>query len=232
MTLPPDRIRVLTWNVHGCIGSAGHFDPDAIIAALQTLKPDIAAVQEIDSRARVAGELDTFGYLRRALGWRSVESRTMRGHGGEYGHALMSPWTLEAERTVDLAVPGFEPRTAISCEVRELGVRVIASHLGLRARERRKQIGAIVAEIERHPGAPQIVLGDFNEWRRIGVASRLLCPRFLEAAALPSYPAWRPLFALDRIWCEPPLEPVNAEVGVHMAHLSDHLPVIADLRRT
>lgn len=224
------RIRAMTWNVHACVGSAGTFDPDAIVAAVRKAAPDIVALQEIDAREALAGGIDTFGYLRRALGWRVVEARTIRTDRGDYGHAVMSPWTVELARCIDLSVAGFEPRTAISCGIREFGVHVIATHLGLRGRERRTQVQAIIEEVERHRERPLIVLGDFNEWRRNGLATRMLCPPFREAAARASFPAWRPVFALDRIWCSPPLEPVSAEASDHVARLSDHLPIVAELR--
>jgi len=230
MSGPGARLRVVTWNVHACIGSAGRFDPDAVVAAVQALEPDIVALQEIDAREEAAGDVDTFAYLRHALGWRAAEARTIRGDSGDYGHLVLSPWRIEAARTLDLSIEGFEPRAAIGCEIPELGVRVLATHLGLRARERHRQIGAMAEEIDRPGAPPLIVLGDLNEWRRRGVATRVLCPPLREAATLASFPAWRPFFALDRIWCEPPLEPLTSEAAVHMAHLSDHLPIVAELR--
>lgn len=231
MTRPrDDSFRVLTWNVHGCIGSAGRFDPDAIVDAVRSLEADIVSLQEIDARDRVAGTLDAFGYIGRRLGWQSFDARTIRTERGDYGHLLSTRWSIDAPRYIDLSIAGFEPRAAIACTVPELDVDVIAAHLGLRARERQRQVEAIVAEVQRLGDRRVVVLGDFNEWRRVGVATRTLCPPFVEAAAAPSFPAWRPFFSLDRIWCSPALEALEARSVKRMAHLSDHLPVIADLR--
>ena len=70
-----------------------------------------------------------------------------------------------------------------------LDVRVLATHLGLRARERSVQIERIRAEAERWGDGAGLILGDFNEWRRRGVTARRLCPPFRSAAALPSFGA-------------------------------------------
>lgn len=224
-------IRVLTWNVHGCSGAIGRFDPDAIVDAIRDMNPDIAAVQEIDARYDRARGLDTFEYLRESLGWNAIEARTIRTEHGDYGHAVLSPWQVRSARTFDLSVDGHEPRAAVACTIGELGVDVYATHLGLRARERRAQMIRLVDQIGHDSRASTIVLGDFNEWRRRGgVAARLLSKPFVSAAALPSFPAWRPFFALDRIWCGRALEPVDAWSVRRLAALSDHLPIIAELR--
>ena len=200
-------------------------------AAVRCLQPDVVALQEIDAREEVAADLDTFDYLRSSLGWHSVDARTIKTPRGDYGHAVLTPWTVDVARCMDISVPGFEPRAAIYCAIRELGVHVIATHLGLRARERRRQIERIVAAAHEIGNERVIVLGDFNEWRRIGLATRKLCPPFNLVGTAPSFPAWRPVFALDRIWCGPGLEPLAGRAGRHMANLSDHLPILADLRR-
>ena len=219
----------MTWNVHGCVGSGGRFDPEAIAQVLRRSSADIVALQEVDAREPLSGGIDTFEFLRRELGWCSAEARTIRTHAGDYGHLIMSRWTIESVRRLDLSMGGHEPRAAIICEIGELGVRAIATHLGLRARERRRQIRAMVDSIDLSRSPPLVVLGDFNEWRRFGVATRLFCPPLIEIAALPSFPAWRPFFRLDRIWCAPQIRGIAAHTESQAAHLSDHLPVVADL---
>jgi endonuclease/exonuclease/phosphatase family metal-dependent hydrolase len=230
----PDRLRVLTWNVHGCVGRAGRFEPDVVAAAVAALDPDIVALQEVDARRTLAGGLDTFGMLADALGASAVSARTIVTDEGDYGHMLVSRWPLVARRRLDLSVPGREPRSAIlaTARVPGLNVTVVATHLGLRARERATQLDTLAAALEANEddGGAAIVLGDFNEWRRRGVASRRLCPPFRPAAALPSFPARRPILALDRIWCRAPLAPHAARTVTEARDASDHLAVLAELR--
>jgi endonuclease/exonuclease/phosphatase family metal-dependent hydrolase len=226
------RIRVLSWNVHGCVDLSGRFDPQGVLDVILRLSPDIVALQELDSRRRLTGDFDTFDYLKTSLGWPGAEARTIRDSDGDYGHALMARWDLEQVENLDLSVRRREPRMAISSTVRTPGgrVHVVATHLGLSARERREQIRKIAGHVNTNGAGPAIVLGDFNEWRRRGVATRSLCPPFEIAAGLPSFPSRRPILPLDRIWCRPPLEPRKAHVDTTASHQSDHLPVIAELK--
>jgi endonuclease/exonuclease/phosphatase family metal-dependent hydrolase len=230
----PDLLRVLTWNIHGCVGRAGRFEPDVVAATVAALEPDIVALQEVDARRTLAGGLDTFEMLTGALGASAFAARTIVTDEGDYGHMLLSRWPLEGCRRLDLSVPGREPRAAILATVRVPGldVTVAAAHLGLRARERAAQLDALTAALAGGDpdGGAAIVLGDFNEWRRRGVASRRLCPPFQPAAALPSFPARRPILALDRIWCRTPLTPHAARTVTEARDASDHLAVLAELR--
>lgn len=50
-----------------------------------------------------------------------------------------------------------------------------------------------------------------------------------KGAGRASFPARRPMFALDRIWCRAPLKPVGAALATDYRHLSDHSVVIAEL---
>lgn len=224
-------LRVLTWNVHGCVGRSRRFDPKAVGAELARLKPDIAALQEIDSRRRLAGDIDTFEYLTDVIEASVADARTIRTPHGDYGHMLASRWPLEDVERIDLSVGRREPRMAISVRVchPETAIRVIAAHLGLGGRERRRQIDLLQAHLSHKAERAAIVLGDFNEWRRGGLATRTLCPPFEVAAALPSFPSRRPLFALDRIWCRAPLDAHAAQVHLSARELSDHLPVLAEI---
>jgi endonuclease/exonuclease/phosphatase family metal-dependent hydrolase len=108
-------------------------------------------------------------------------------------------------------------------------MRADSEQIGLSVRERRRQLALIVRHLRADSVQAAIVMGDFNEWRRVGAATRALCPPFELAAGKASFPARLPLFALDRIWCRAPLEPIRAAVAIEYRKLSDHLPVIASL---
>ena len=45
------RLRVVSWNVHGCVGTDRRFAPDRTAEVLRALRPDVALLQEVgDSR--------------------------------------------------------------------------------------------------------------------------------------------------------------------------------------
>ena len=68
----------------------------------------------------------------------------------------------------------------------------------------------------------------------MGRPLRWLHRRFGKSAALRTYPATFPLFALDRVWVQPPevLSSVRAVTTPLIRVASDHLPVVGELRLT
>jgi endonuclease/exonuclease/phosphatase family metal-dependent hydrolase len=76
-----------------------------------------------------------------------------------------------------------------------------------------------------------VLTGDVNEWYLWGRPLRWLHRHFKATPAPPTFPAWRPLFALDRLWTEPAR--LLAGLRVHATPLariaSDHLPLVAHL---
>ena len=197
-----ERLRVLSWNVHGYVGRARRRKQQPVLAAVQQFDADIVALQEIDERTRAHADVPDFEHLPRLLDRHAAEARTIRSPAGDYGHLLMSRWPLADVACLDLAVRRREPRQAISARIETPAgaVRVVAAHLGLSARERRHQIGLIRRYLDAREEAAAIVLGDFNDWRRNGHAERALCPPFVVAACQPSIPAVYPVLPLDRIW--------------------------------
>jgi len=45
-------IRMMTWNVHGTFNLNPRFDVRPIVALIEKWKPDVVALQEVDSRGR------------------------------------------------------------------------------------------------------------------------------------------------------------------------------------
>jgi endonuclease/exonuclease/phosphatase family metal-dependent hydrolase len=129
---------------------------------------------------------------------------------------------------------------------RAVHLRCLATHLGLRAGERRAQIAAIAERLDLagreaavrldwNSGAagrlPLVLLGDFNEWRPGGRRLGPIHARAEAAPALGTWPAPVPLLALDRIWYRGGLRLTDLEViRTPLARAaSDHLPLRARL---
>jgi endonuclease/exonuclease/phosphatase family metal-dependent hydrolase len=110
-------------------------------------------------------------------------------------------------------------------------LRVIATHLGLRPAERRQQIQALLSALDPGIPGPTVLMGDLNEWFMWGRPLRRLHAHFGATPAPRTFPAHRPLFALDRIWVKP-LHCLQ-RIAVHDSPLareaSDHLPLVAQL---
>lgn len=224
-------IRVMTWNVHGCVGRDGVCDPDRVAHVLEAAQPDICALQEIDTRTRALAR-NPFSYFADLFGWTAVAARTLEAKDGHYGHIVMSRWPIESLGELDLSMPRREPRKAIVGVVSAPHARItiVAAHMGLFPFERRKQFVRLKARIAQIGKGPIIALGDFNDFPGRGLAERSLCPPLEPTPALATYPARFPLLPLDRIWYSKPLE-LTTIATIRDAELaSDHLPLLASLR--
>jgi endonuclease/exonuclease/phosphatase family metal-dependent hydrolase len=224
-------IRVLTWNVHGCVGRDGVCDPDRVARVLEAAQPDISALQEIDNRTRAAA-LDPFSYFAELFGWTAVSARTLAAKDGHYGHLVLSRWPIASLGEVDLSIRGREPRKAIfgAIDTPHGRIVVVAVHLGLFWGERRRQLAKIRNRLAEIDTRPIIALGDFNDFPGRGLAEKNLCPPLEEVPALATYPARLPLLPLDRIWYSRPLELSTIATIRDAEHVSDHLPLLASLR--
>lgn len=224
-------IRVVTWNLHGCIGRDGVFDPHRTAALIGRFEADILSVQEVDSRHRVTDGLDTFDFLRKRSGYHGFEARAFGDGTGHCGQMVLSRWPLIDGEVHDLSVAGREPRKAIEVFVEAPSgrVRVLAAHLGLRVGERRRQVDILRGVLNRKPDGPAIVLGDFNDPRRQSGMHRAVTPSLASARPWATFPAAFPILPLDRIWCAAPLRPNRTWVVREARHASDHLPLAAEL---
>lgn len=231
MTDAPRTLRALTWNVHGCVGRDGRHDIERIGAWVNLLAPDLAAFQEVDSRRKAAGGPETYDHLLQQVGDHGHEAWALSGADGRYGQMLASRFPLDDRQVHDISVPGREPRKVMEARMRlpRATLRVIATHLGLRRGERTRQVALLREIVMADPSAPTVLLGDFNEWRRVRSAREGLADLFDAWTGHASFPSRFPVLPLDRIWCRAGsvLAASRAASEAHMA--SDHLPIVAEL---
>jgi len=231
-------LTVASYNIHRCYGRDGRHDPDRIAAVILELDADVVALQEVESMPREeAGAeqagLDQFEYLAAATGFGVIPGPTLLNHRAQYGNVLLTRHPVIAVRRIDLSVPGREPRGALDADldVAGHGVRVIATHFGLRAAERRRQVARLLEALARDRDRTTVLLGDFNEWQPYGRVLRAIEAHLGRGSAVRTFPAGRPMFALDRIWVQP--RAALATVRVHLSPrsrmASDHLPICASL---
>ena len=225
----PTSVRILTWNIHKGIGGDRRYDLGRIIDLTRRHEPDIVALQEVDSRGRDPTKLPLEA-LKMALGSHAAEARTIVAEDGHYGHVLISRWPLEQIALHDVSIGRREPRCAIDAVIRSPRgpFRVIATHLGLGMGERRRQIARLVTLARTgDPAEGFVMLGDFNDWH--GEVRRALSHLLPAWSFLRTFPARRPIFKLDRIFCRPPGALTQCWTDPEAGRASDHLPVIADL---
>lgn len=232
-------IRVVTYNIHTCVGVDGRYDPGRIVAVLREIDADIACLQEVGARRGIGRHSDQWAYLGEATGCRVILGTGIRQHRGRFGNAILTRFPIVAARSIDLTVVGHEPRGAIDADllIADRVLRVIATHFGLRASERRLQANRLMnllgetSTASRREAGAVLLMGDFNEWRGRSGAIRVFDRRLGPSAAERTFPSWMPVLALDRIYAEGPA--VLDEVSVYRSPLarlaSDHLPLVGTL---
>ncbi|MCA9286132.1 MAG: endonuclease/exonuclease/phosphatase family protein, partial [Phycisphaerales bacterium] len=169
--------RLVTWNIHSCVGTDGAYDPGRTAEVLRGLDADIIGLQEVDWRTPPFDGMDQLTLMAQRLAMTPVAGPNLRDHRGEYGNGLLTRLEVREVRRVHLAHDASEPRGAIDALLTRDGhrLRVLVTHLGLRRRERRLQAQAIRAAVER--GADAVVLlADLNEWMPGLLVGDILAP--------------------------------------------------------
>jgi len=162
--------RVLTYNVHRCVGIDGLLSPQRISAVIASCQPDIVALQELDVRRSRTGGIDQTHWIGRQLGM-DVHFHPAIGATNElYGDAIL---TALPSRLIKAGVlprlpsrPRLEPRGAlwVSIAFDHAEVQLLNTHLGLNRHERLAHIETLLGPEwlgNNLCREPVIVLGDF-----------------------------------------------------------------------
>src|ERR1044071_2817339 len=97
------RLRVATYNVHGCVGMDGQRSERRIAEVIANMSADIVGLQELDlGRARSA-HADQAALIAEKLGWKYHFHPAMRSGDEQYGNAIVSrfPITLKCAAEID-----------------------------------------------------------------------------------------------------------------------------------
>lgn len=229
------NVAVASYNIHRCYGRDGRYDPVRIRKVLRQLGAQVIALQEVELLHDAPGLLDFFC---EGSSWRSIPGLTMTRANGEYGNALLTSLPVQSVGRIDLSQPGFEQRGALRIGLEHHGVQldVVATHLGLRGRERVLQVKRLLEAIKPDDNPPAdpaitVLMGDLNEWFRWGRSGHQLREYFDDVASAATFPSGFPLFPLDRILVKPPgvLGGIKVIRNEMTRKASDHLPVVATL---
>ena len=248
VTLPvPDRLfRLMTYNVHRCIGLDRRHAPQRIAEIIARLDPDIVALQELETGHPRTGSIDQAEVIAAILKTDfHYHAARQRGE-ARFGNAIFS--RLPMRRVQSALLPTLpqipiQTRGALWVAVRAgpVELQIINTHLGLLHHERFLQAGALCSEEWlAHPGCrsqPRILCGDFNATTASRVY-RLFMESLHDARSLsptPSgrtWPSFLPMFRYDHVFVCPKIRVRNLIVPKTPLTVlaSDHLPVVLDFQ--
>jgi len=240
-------IRVATFNIlHGALSPGRRpqapsppeneaVDLDQLARDCAALDADVLALQEVDSRVWRSGLRDQARTVARALGVRHAFVTASRRHWfGRFGNAVLTRGALsDVSRVVLPGKPGREARALLLARIEVAGVDLTVGATHLQARHQgggspepaKAQLAAAIEALNDRP-APRVLLGDFN--LQPPEAEPVLAAGGLAAVPSgPTFPAHEPRIRIDYV----AIAGLAIErVEVAQAEVSDHRPLVADLR--
>lgn len=223
-------LRVVSYNVHSCVGTDGVFAPARIAAVLRDLDADFIALQEVEDRDYEG--LPVSRYLAEAADRIRAGRTTHERAGMEYGNVLLSRVAPIQSVSHDIAYRDREPRGVIEADFAysNRSLRVLATHFGLQSQERRAQLERLLPLVSESSHDLTVLCADFNEWAPFSRTHRALSRVLGAAPAVRTFPSRLPALSLDRIYAAPG-EVLTGLFAVRTAETrraSDHLPLVAD----
>ncbi len=236
---PPAAFRLMTYNVHGCLGRDGKISPTRMARIVARQRPDVVCLQELDP----VGEAHQADLLAKKLGMNFHYFSPLKG-GRRRSLAVLSRHPLKLVKTGFLPrlanTALLEPRGAIWVEI-ELGgkkIQLVNTHLSLSPHEALRQADALVGAewLGGFTGdGPLIVCGDFNAEPTSGVCGKI-CKTLKNVqdgrgSRIKTFPSYYPLRALDHVFVGPGVKALHVSApATELERLaSDHLPLVTDL---
>lgn len=237
--------RLLTYNVHRCVGVDRKLDVDRIVGVIAEHEPDIVCLQELDVGRARTGFVDQARSIADKLAMAFHFHAAMRVEAEQYGDAVL---TSRPERLIKSGplptlrgIPGLEPRGAlwVAVDFDDVTLNVFNTHLGLVPREQRLQAEALVGkDWMEHPGCvgPALLTGDFNATSLTRpyqtLTGRLAdCQRTLGLKpTMKTFPSSFPAIRIDHCFTNPGIRVtrVIAPFSPLARVASDHLPLVID----
>jgi endonuclease/exonuclease/phosphatase family metal-dependent hydrolase len=238
---PNARLRLMTYNVHGCVGTDRQLDPVRIAEVIRSEDVDVVALQELDVERPRSLCMNQPAVIAAQLGYRLHFTSARDCAPGNYGNAVLSRWPFELRSEGLLPWARGEQRAVQWVRVTGPGGEfdLLNTHLDLNRREREGQVEALLSAewLAHEDGLDAVVVcGDLNAGPNSKVCRRLrehLSDTRVARGWLAgrTFPSALPLLRLDHVL-------VSARFRVHRFRVastplsrkaSDHLPIVVDL---
>ena len=244
MRHPSRTYRLMTWNIHHCVGMDRRHSVERIADVIREYDPHIVALQELEVNHRRSSRIHQPSRLADLLRMDyHYHPPRIQGEAG-FGNGILTRLNMKHVRCGVLPTLPFvrlQKRGALwmSIDVGGHPVQIINTHFGLMGPERLLQARALCgSEWLDHPECrrrPSIVCGDFNATPR-SRAYRLLAGTLRDAQRIAgdpkvrTWPSVLPMVRYDHVFVSHGIRARRLEVPRTRRTLvaSDHLPVLME----
>lgn len=165
----PLRLRILSYNIHHAEGVDGQLDVERIAAVIQSAKPDLVALQEVDRKVKRTGGVDQPAELARLTKMQVAFGAGIELQSGHYGNAVLSRFPMIRHENLLLPnVDNGEQRGVLTVEVSVPGSNepliFFATHFDHRRDDRERVLSAAaINELAGRMDRPALLAGDLND---------------------------------------------------------------------
>ena len=243
---PPDEkdgvlVKVMSYNIYsGQKAYSGKKGMEAIAQVIKKINPDLAGLQEFETKTNKVGKADIIALMKEVTGMPyAFFVKTRDVDGGEYGNLILSKYPISDEVNYDLprieTVEDVHPRSmgVVKTEKDGKGFYFGVTHLSHVGNETNR-INQTTTIIEKTKGLdePMILTGDFNALADSG-PMKILYQRFEIGCLNGNYGLTTgtpvPVKAIDFVLYTPDegMSPKAYDVYYDAYVESDHFPVVA-----
>ena len=234
----PQRIRVMTYNIHHGEGADGKIDTTRIAELIRKENVDIVGLQEIDRGVARSARRDLIAELASETGMHFCFGKNIVYQGGDYGNAVLSRFPIVSQSNTHFRMLHPHEQRGIQelmLDVHGTKLLLMNTHIDYRPedQERRINVKEMRRLIARQDKLPIILTGDFNSTPESEVCAEIR--EFMNDtwAAVGqgngfSLSSTQPEKRIDYIWFSKNDRVVPQKVWVPQTRASDHLPVVAE----
>lgn len=213
----PRKLTVMTYNIKACQGLTGDGSIDRIANIINSVKPDIVFLQEVDVDVVRSGSVNQVEQLSKLTGLYGAFAPSILLGRGFYGTALLSRFKInDATRLALPRTPEFETRAALVCQLEvtpDFTIDVISVHLSYEEDALRdRQAAVLLKELALSDADMVIAAGDFNaspDTKTVSLFEGFFNAKVLSPDIL-TCPTHNPIFRIDYIFSK---SNIDSQVG-------------------
>jgi endonuclease/exonuclease/phosphatase family metal-dependent hydrolase len=234
-------IKVMTYNIHlaNPPSKPGVIDLPAIANVINTNKPDLVALQEVDVYTKRSGiNLHEARELAKLTGMYCFFTKALDYDGGQYGDAVLSKFPITDSIRYELPVTttlGGETRSValITLTIKNKKIHFASTHLDhLSAEDNRLLQANELVKIVKTLQYPLIIAGDLNATpasQTLAILRSQLTWGCKSSCPF-TFSAQNPKSTIDYIlFNNPDMFTVKTYVTINETYASDHLPLMAEI---